>query len=151
MLRGVLERRSTVFREHATVRAPGHMKARPLLTESRVASLVVLSALLSGCDSFKPPASMESLPVNVRKALLDLCRQCEFADAGAPWNRTDMVPDERPQRHLRRIEHTEQGWLIEYDHGGYFPHEHTVVFELEPTVHVGRGSSCNPTETKCEW
>jgi hypothetical protein len=117
-----------------------------------IASVVLLAALSSGCRADGHGATMAVLPANVREALLALCAPCEFADYDAQWNSTDIVLDRTPQRHLRRIEHTGASWLIEYDHGGRGLHTHTVVFELEPSVHVGRGSSCNPaTVTRCEW
>jgi hypothetical protein len=95
---------------------------------------------------------MASLPGNVREALLALCAPCEFADYDAEWNSTDLVLDRTPQRHLNRIEHTGTAWLIEYDHGGRGLHKHTVVFELEPSIHIGSGGSCNPTAVnRCEW
>jgi hypothetical protein len=117
-----------------------------------IASIVLLAALCSACGAAEQHgAALKSLPVNVREALLALCAPCEFADYDAPWNPSDVL-DGRPQRHLRRIEHIGASWLVEYDHGGRGLHTHTVVFELEPNIHVGRGSSCNPTEEKrCEW
>ena len=116
----------------------------------QVASIVLLAALSTGCHA--NGAAMASLPVNVRDALLALCAPCEFADYDAPWNSTDVLLDGRPQRHLRRIEHTGTSWLIEYDHGGRGLHKHTVIFDAEPSLHVGSGSSCSPSvEKRCEW
>ena len=117
----------------------------------KAATLVLILALASSGRAQELAASMASLPVSVREALLALCTPCEFADYDAPWNPTDVL-DGRPRRHLRKIEHTGDSWLIEYDHGGIGLHTHTVVFELQPTIHIGSRSSCNPaTEANCEW
>lgn len=119
----------------------------------RIATIILLTALLSGCHADeRHGAAMASLPANVREALLALCAPCKFADYDAEWNSTDLVLDDSPQRRLRRIEHIGESWLIEYDHGGRGLHAHTVVFESEPSMHVGSGSSCIPSaEKKCEW
>ena len=110
---------------------------------------------LSRSVHFRRPttaASMTQLPTDVREALLALCAPCQFADYDAPWNATDVLKEGRPQRHLRRIEQRQGGWLIEYDHGGRGLHRHTVIFETLAAVHIASGSSCNPTsEKKCEW
>ena len=118
----------------------------------RLAILVVPLALsVAGCAEAQGQAAMSSLPVAVREALLALCTPCDFADENAPWNPTDVL-DGRPRRHLTRIEQMQSKWLIQYDHGGIATHTHTVIFELEPNIHVGRGSSCDPAGARsCEW
>lgn len=118
----------------------------------RTAIVVGVCALSSsGCTEAQPSASMSSLPPSVREALLALCAPCEFADYGAAWNPSDFL-DGRPRRRLVKIEGTASGWLIEYEHGGRGRHTHTVVFELEPRIHVAQGSDCIPSaEVRCEW
>ena len=94
---------------------------------------------------------MSSLPVGVRSALVALCAPCQFADSNSPWNPTDVL-DARPRRHLTKIVHTGSSWLIEYDHGGIGTHKHVVVFEQEPNIHLGAGSSCGSMDRRvCEW
>ena len=117
-----------------------------------IAILILLGALaLNGCANDQPTASMTSLPVPVRQALLELCAPCEFADYDAAWNSTDFL-NGRPERHLERTVQTPSGWLIEYEHGGRAQHRHVVVFELEPRIHVVVGSSCVPAAgVECEW
>jgi len=138
-------------------RRASHGSARPLNCGvrrhvTRIALMIVLFVLSgNGCANAQSLVSMSALPVTVREALLALCAPCEFADSGARWNPTDVL-DGRPQRRLSRAEQTASGWLIQYDHGGRGRHIHTVVFELEPDVHVGKGSDCVPSaETRCEW
>src|SRR5689334_15204524 len=117
-----------------------------------IASSVLLAALSSGCRADGHGATMAALPANVREALLALCTPCEFPDYDARWHSTEVVLARTPQRNLKGIEDTGASWVIEYDHGGRGLHTHRVVFELEPSVHVGSGSSCTPaTVTRCEW
>ena len=116
-------------------------------------TVVLLSVLLCSCsaNAQQHSPSMASLPVGIRKALLQLCAPCEFADYDAPWNPTDVL-DGRPRRHLKRIEHTGDSWLIEYDHGGIGLHTHIVIFGLRPSIYIASGSSCDPLTTpSCEW
>lgn len=120
----------------------------PVAISIVAALLTIVVVVIAFIISRAHGATMASLPANVREALVALCAPCEFADYDAPWNSTDLVLDGIPQRHLRRIEHMGASWLIEYDHG---LHAHTVIFELEPTVHVGNDSSCDPAEKRCEW
>jgi hypothetical protein len=118
---------------------------------NRVTVLVALSVLFSAARAQQLPASMSSLPVAVRSALLALCAPCQFADYDAAWNPTDVLTA-RPQRHLTRVVHTGSSWLIEYDHGGLGTHKHIVIFVLEPTIHIGAGSSCDSMSRRvCEW
>ena len=113
---------------------------------------VGLSTFLStACAQEPAPASMSSLPVSIREALIGLCSPCEFADSDQPWNPTDVL-DGRPRRHLTKVEDRGSSWLIEYDHGGIGTHTHAVVFVLEPSIHIGAGSTCVPGEGRdCEW
>ena len=116
-----------------------------------IATMIALfTASAYGCANAQPSASMSSLPVAVRDALLALCAPCEFADSDAPWNPTDVL-NGRPQRRLIASEETTSGWRIEYDHGGRGRHTHIVVFELEPIIHVAEGSSCLSALRDCEW
>jgi hypothetical protein len=114
-------------------------------------SLLLVGPALNGCAGGEPTASMSSLPVAARQALLELCAPCEFADYDGSWNSTDFL-DGRPQRHLKKTVQTASGWLIEYEHGGRAQHGHVVVFELEPRIQVVAGSSCVPAPgVECEW
>jgi hypothetical protein len=98
-----------------------------------------------------PVASISFLPPEVRQALTSLCSPCSFADSGAPWNATDVVNDRLPQRRLVKTEKRGSDWLVQYEHGGFAAHSHTVVFSLTPTVHLFQGSSCLPSQQACEW
>ena len=95
-------------------------------------------------------ASMSLLPPDVRGALMSLCSHCNFADSGAPWNATDVMANDLPQRRLVRTERHGSTWLVQYQHGGIAKHSHTAVFSLKPSIHLVQGSSCRPPE-KCEW
>ena len=101
----------------------------------------------------KPPpvASTSFLPPEIRRALTSLCSPCVFADSDAPWNATDVVGDGLPRRRLVKTEKRGSGWFVQYQHGGFATHKHTVVFSLTPTVHVAHGSSCVPAQESCEW
>ena len=98
-----------------------------------------------------PAASISFLPPKVQRALTSLCSPCAFADSNAPWNATDVVGDGLPQRRLVKTEKRGSDWFVQYQHGGFATHNHTVVFSLTPTAHLAPGSSCNPAQEKCEW
>ena len=98
-----------------------------------------------------PVASISFLPSDVRQALAALCSPCSFADSGAPWNATDVIDDRLPRRRLVKTEKHGADWLVQYEHGGFATHDHTVVFSLTPTVHLVQGSSCIPSQQACEW
>ena len=98
------------------------------------------------------PAAMSALPPTVRNALQELCHGCAFADAGAPWNPSDVVAkDSPPQRRLVSIEHKEAEWRVQYEHGGRGKHSHAIIFSTNPTVHVISTSTCIPSEKCREW
>jgi hypothetical protein len=97
------------------------------------------------------PASISELPLQVRHALLDICHSCTFADSGAPWNSTDVIYNDLPQRRLVSIEHVGSEWRVQYEHGGRGKHSHTITFSTYPTVHVISTSSCIPSEKCREW
>jgi hypothetical protein len=116
--------------------------------------LIAFCFLLVGAASSaesSAPASMSALPLEVRRALQDLCRGCTFADAGTPWNSTDVIFDDRPQRRLVSIEREGAEWRIGYEHGGRGLHTHTITFSTRPAVHVVSTSSCMPSEKCREW
>jgi hypothetical protein len=119
---------------------------------ARVAVAVMLMAMYSMAHpQDEKAASISSLPDSIRTALLALCESCRFADYDAPWNPTDVI-DGNPRRRLTRIVDRGSSWLIQYDHGGIATHSHTVIFDMEPRIHVGEGSDCVPSrENECEW
>jgi hypothetical protein len=95
--------------------------------------------------------SLSALPIDIKQALLSLCAPCSFAGSGTPWNYSDVL-NGLPQRHLTKTEQKGSRWIIQYEHGGYGLHVHTVVFELKPTPHIVEGSSCLPDQqVTCEW
>ena len=104
-------------------------------------------------NSPKPPpvASISVLPPEVGRALTSLCSPCVFANSDGPWNATDVVGDGLPQRRLVKTEKRGSDWFVQYQHGGFATHNHTVVFSLAPTVHLANGSSCIPAQAACEW
>ncbi len=117
--------------------------------------IAIFGLLLVACARYSAAAasgaSMAALPGEVQQALLSLCTPCTFADFDAPWNTSDVL-NGLPQRHLVKVEQLGPKWLIQYDHGGYAPHTHTVVFAIKPSPHIVEGSSCLPSrEKKCEW
>jgi len=100
---------------------------------------------------YQPATSLSAIPPEVISALTMLCNRCEFADFNAPWNLTDVI-NGLPQRRLVKAGHRGSQWIIQYEHGGYAPHPHTVVFELDPKIHLAKGSSCIPEKLqRCEW
>jgi hypothetical protein len=98
-----------------------------------------------------PVASLSFLPPEVRQELIALCSPCSFADSVSPWNATDVIDDGLPQRRLAKTEKRGSDWIVQYQHGGFATHNHTVVFSLAPTVDVAQGSSCIPSQQACEW
>ena len=98
-----------------------------------------------------PVASLSFLPPDVGQALIALCSPCSFADSVSPWNSTDVIVDGLPRRRLVKTEKLGLEWLVQYEHGGWGAHNHTVVFSLTPTIHVAEGSSCIPSQQACEW
>jgi hypothetical protein len=118
-------------------------------------TIAIFGILLVACIECRAAvaadATMSALPTEVQQVLLSLCAPCSFADFDAPWNYSDVI-NGLPQRHLTKIVQEGSKWHIQYDHGGYAPHPHTVVFELKPTPHIVEGSSCLPSQKiKCEW
>jgi hypothetical protein len=109
-------------------------------------------------------SSFSEVPADVRAALKDLCKGCTFADMGADWNPTDVI-DNRPTRRIKQAGYSETEWFVQYEHGGYAPHSHMVVFALAPSVHFTGGSTftrfeptghshrtCEQSEgSQCEW
>lgn len=113
---------------------------------------VLLAAAGAASAASVVPASMSSLPPEVRSTLRGLCRDCVFADAGGVWNATDVLSDaDVPQRRLISIEHTGTEWEIHYEHGGRGQHKHSVTISTEPTARVVATSSCMPSATCREW
>ena len=101
--------------------------------------LVLFLSLMTGAAGaavLAVDASMSALPLEVRVALQDSCHGCKFADAGTPWNSTDMIFNNLPQRRLISIEHSGAAWRVQYEHGGRGQHSHTVTFSTLPVVHV---------------
>ena len=117
-----------------------------------VGIVVLLAACTPDEPVEAPRASMSGLPPEVQAALTSLCREpCVFADAGARWNATDVL-DGSPRRRMISVNHAGSKWVIEYEHGGIGLHNHRVVFELTPSIHIAGGSSCMPTAgQECEW
>lgn len=116
--------------------------------------IVVLLAACTPDEPVKVPrALMSELPLEVQDKLTSLCREpCVFADTGERWNATDVLLDGSPRRRLISVNHAGSKWVIEYEHGGIGRHNHRVVFELTPSIHIASGSSCMPTASQeCEW
>ena len=111
------------------------------------------SAVSGEWRGYKMVTSKTKIPPAVFQALESLCSPCTFADFGAPFNSTDILPNAGlPQRRLVRVDYTDEEWIIEYEHGGRGLHRHVAVFNLRPSVHLVRGSSCDPSrELHCEW
>lgn len=98
------------------------------------------------------PASMSYLSPQVSSALQELCRGCTFADAGGPWNPSDVITENSPpQRRLVSIDRNQAEWRVQYEHGGRGKHSHTITFSTSPTVHVVSTSTCMPSEKCREW
>jgi hypothetical protein len=116
-----------------------------------VIALCLFVAGMAGAAEPGAPASMSELPPEVRRALQDICRGCTFADSGAPWNPTDVIYNDLPQRRLVSIEHVGHEWRVQDEHGGRGKHSHTITFSTYPTVHVISTSSCIPSEKCREW
>jgi hypothetical protein len=127
----------------------------------RTLPAAIFFVFLSACAQQKLPepkerapakASMSALPAEIQTALVSLCGLCTFADEGAPWNPTDVIADDLPQRHLTKTTRRGSEWLIQYEHGGIATHPHTVVFSSAPSPHLVDGSSCMPSRGEdCEW
>jgi hypothetical protein len=100
---------------------------------------------------YQPVTSLSAIPPEVFSALTKLCNGCKFADFNAPWNLTDVI-NGLPRRRLVKAGHRGSQWIIQYEHGGFAPHPQTVVFELNPKIHLAKGSSCLPQDSqRCEW
>lgn len=121
-------------------------------TLAMVGTAVLLTGFVLDELAWASKASMSGLPKNVQAALVSLCREpCVFADAGGRWNATDVV-DGSPRRRLVSVTHVDSKWVIQYEHGGIGRHNHRVVFDLVPAIHIANGSSCVPSSGQvCEW
>jgi hypothetical protein len=112
---------------------------------------ILLGTFMQPSAAVAADASMSALPIEVQQALLSLCAPCSFADFDAPWNHSDII-NGLPQRHLTKIVQKGSRWFIQYDHGGFGLHSHTLVFEPKPTPHIVEGSSCLQSQKiQCEW
>jgi hypothetical protein len=116
-----------------------------------IAALCLLAISVACAADSSVPASTSELPPEVRRALQDICHGCTFANSGAPWNSTDVIYNNLPQRRLIAIEHAGSEWRIQYEHGGIGLHSHTITFSTYPAVHVVSTSSCIPSEKCREW
>ena len=97
------------------------------------------------------PASMRTLPVEVRVALLALCgRDCRFADEDDAWESTDLIMADLPRRHLTRTERVGFTWVVEYEQGGHALQRRRAVFSLPPHVRLVEATWCAP-ERECNW
>lgn len=117
----------------------------------KLASGVAMLALTAGTATAHDSqiTSVSQLPPAVAQALTSLCAPCSFADVNGPWEATDAIVNNLPQRRLVRVSHAGAEWIIEYEHGGRGHHMHTATFSTQPQVHFVRGS-CG-SEVKCEW
>jgi hypothetical protein len=98
-----------------------------------------------------PITSTAQMPAPVINALVALCAPCSFADVGAPWQDTDFITGDLPQRRLVRVEHSGSEWIIEYEHGGRGKHLHSATFSTLPEAHFVRGSCGSSDRKVCEW
>ena len=102
--------------------------------------------------SAPPVASMRYLPTEVQLALVSLCGGCAFADSNGAWNATDVIDDRLPRRRLTRTEKRGDGWLVEYEHGGFATFRYTVVLSASSKPRLLPGSSCLPEPARtCKW
>lgn len=76
-----------------------------------------------------------AIPSGVMKALVDLCRQCSFADIGENYEQTDFRRDAAlPWRGISWAGYSGSKWTIRYGHGGLGFHYHELTFETVPAV-----------------
>ena len=109
-------------------------------------------AVRPATNTAPPVASMQYLPAEVREALVALCGGCTFADSNGPWNPTDLVDENLPQRRLTKTERRGSEWFIQYQHGGIFIDHVTVVLSATPAPVLQPSSSCVPSkEQACYW
>ena len=116
-----------------------------------LALLTCVSCVALAAEQQRPVTSISQIPAPVVRALIALCAPCAFADVGAPWEATDVISDNLPQRRLTRVEHIGAEWHIEYEHGGRGKHSHNVIFSTVGDVHFVGGSCNSASRQKCEW
>jgi len=91
---------------------------------------------------YEPLTSLKAVPEVVLKVLPLI------ADQGEPFNATDVIDPQLPHRRFVFGGQSTQFVLICYEHGGFAPHAHLAVFEIDERpqlVFVGKHDSCGHT------
>ena len=80
---------------------------------------------------FERIGSLQSLPTFMSAALKATLHGEAVADAGAPYDATDVLSgDGRPRRRLVFAGRGANMWFVYYEHGGRGYHRHVVVFAV---------------------
>lgn len=121
-----------------------HVLALAIVTASVLASACNQSPTWRGRE-FREVRSLHDLPASVLRGLFVVAGSATVADAGEPFNRSDLIENPRwPSRRFARAATSGDTWVVAYEQGGFAYGVHVLLFDAPTAAPQDLGSHPRP-------